>query len=833
MEDITSSYRKELADIQYTARDLVRMQNDNESLFSKLTTINQQAVERLSAKYVTASEREPINFIRKKCLRLIQEGTIVRSDLKKFEQTINEERSSQWNLFRALHPILIEDVKGSQIGKIKQIQDDIAERLDIPDFKIHTAYFDEGRNFGGTRTWWAFYHPNFKSHEDSLQLFFSIEAERIVYGTYAHQGHFFNSNTIKDAYDFDFEHMLYLYQEHLELVKSGISGKEAIVKFGLGETTVKRRSSDTSSLKEEFESFTNEQAFEKSVERDSAETEEVSKESPKEQLSIVNGTARGFRINEKIDAVIGAADLANEMADLIKNLDRADKGTMIGIFGNWGRGKTFLMNEIWNVLKGNQGDLKFERVDFHAWKFQDTPASWAYLYEAFSNKYYDISDNNRLRERWEQIKRTIRLNVEKRGPWPFIWLFVEILVLFLLAGVLVRYSWIEDTPDSDTSALQFILPLSGLGLALAFPAVDTISKLVGSFKTSAKMLFRRYYNRPNFKELLGVQAEIQEELKSLLKAWIPEAGKNKVLLVVDDIDRCEEERIIQIIDSLRVMLEDGEISERVVVLAAIDERVLKRIIKWKYHDILEKDPELDEIGDKLNVSRQLIREYMDKLFLSGIKLGTLTGDERKEIFSAFAKDKVEIIESKKLSTSGVKKQLGKGESSSSGDHFDDIKNGYDESDINRGTELSLVDETDNSVEKSEEEVEKLQTFELSKTEHEELLELLGSYNNATPRQIRIFYYRYLLARNLLLRKNINLLKTEESDNIKGSLLGNLLLHYSLEQDPHGIGNDKADLVRWDEENDKQPKIVAFDHSPQYSKAQLLDVYNVLELVIAY
>lgn len=83
-----------------------------------------------------------------------------------------------------------------------------------------------------------------------------------------------------------------------------------------------------------------------------------------------------FRDNS-LEGVIGVNDIAEELANLI-NIMPNESGRMIGIFGEWGRGKTFLMKYIWDNLEKKNS---FYKVDFQAWKYQETPAVWAYLYE--------------------------------------------------------------------------------------------------------------------------------------------------------------------------------------------------------------------------------------------------------------------------------------------------------------------------------------------------------------------------------------------------------------------------------------------------------------------
>ena len=51
-------------------------------------------------------------------------------------------------------------------------------------------------------------------------------------------------------------------------------------------------------------------------------------------------------------------------------------------------------------------------------------------------------------------------------------------------------------------------------------------------------------------------------------------NEDKILLFVDDIDRCSIEKMIKVIESLRIILENKEIQQRVIVLCSVDSNKL-------------------------------------------------------------------------------------------------------------------------------------------------------------------------------------------------------------------------------------------------------------------
>ena len=244
-----------------------------------------------------------------------------------------------------------------------------------------------------------------------------------------------------------------------------------------------------------------------------------------------------------------------------------------------------------------------------------------------------------------------------------------------------------------------------------------------------------------------------------------EVAKKRAFLFVDDIDRCSEDRIIQVVDSLRVMLEDQEISKRIVVVAAIDERILRRAIRLKYSNLISKEEK--GFSNKLN---GLTKEYLDKLFLSGIKLGDLSQDERQEYFGALIEGKVEISESTPNQTEPDPETDNEthGESESL-EETSTVSGGGLRGILTRYVPLIDRGGINENDAKDVKEKGSDRTFEISITEEGLIKKALGELDQSTPRQIRIFYLRYLLARDLLKAIKSVMVTDVEKDALIGAL----------------------------------------------------------------
>lgn len=436
---------------------------------------------------------------------------------------------------------------------------------------------------------------------------------------------------------------------------------------------------------------------------------------------------------------------------LIKSVEKpgskqAQEDRFYGIFGRWGRGKTHFWGKIEAILRSKENKKKFIPIPFHAWKYQDTPAIWAYLYETLADRYYYSRKRTRSKA-WTGVinkLQAIWLNAF-RDPSQVLMSFVS---LGLLVCTVLIYPWSTSLNLEDTLAKFFGLN-EGLSTgSLAFGGF-IITGLTAIYKfrknplaITAKELMRQHSKRTSFKHHLGIQHEAQEELIHLLKAWTY-FSKRKVVLFVDDIDRCSHDKIIDIVDSIRVMINNEKIQTKMVVLAAIDERILFRAIRKKYDSFIEDKEQLD----------QLCYEYFDKLFIAGIKLGSLDKQMKKDVLKGI-----------------IKNQIGSGpinNNSSSETEFSKTDNNSNTGQPNNekitsdtNTEGKSDSQTDNkdspspssSGDKAENDIVSEPTKsknQLSKQEAQWMENIIEALEEATPRSIRNFSIKYRMARGLI------------------------------------------------------------------------------------
>lgn len=408
-----------------------------------------------------------------------------------------------------------------------------------------------------------------------------------------------------------------------------------------------------------------------------------------------------FSINDVASCFINQLD---KIAD-----SKSENIPMIGVFAPWGRGKSYFLNLIFQQLEsrkekwyhsffGRNTTKNYKIIKFNAWKYQDTPAIWAYLYETI---YHQTS--------W----------------WQKCWLYIKKNVLsykFLLLALLISFSWlIGYLLNKYTSILDAVSNLKAIG------GIGTIVTVVFSFvltlkdnPISALKIIQKYTRRKSYNDCLGIQNAIESDLEDLL--GVLQFKKDRVLLCVDDIDRCSTEKMVNIVDSLRTVFENDIIRDRLIVICSIDIEKLMHGYRSMYKDFISE-------------SEEVIREQIDKVFIFSLglaKLGPIQLDE-------YLRKLLEINDSD--SSTMAKETL-----------FDTDRQ-----------EDALY------IANSDETPIKLSDIEMYRAINEFVQKNKSS--NITPRKLRIMYYQLLFANNLASKRGVTLTEKLIDNLLEKSLTG--------------------------------------------------------------
>lgn len=360
------------------------------------------------------------------------------------------------------------------------------------------------------------------------------------------------------------------------------------------------------------------------------------------------------------ERALGVDDYATALATV---LDRSDGGVFFAVFGAWGRGKTFLMRRLTKLLPELRWlSRSYKVVWFSAWKYPTTPEVWVHLYETLAARAYS--------GRWAVVtRRVIRSNLRRRGITP------ALVTVMVGAAAMLPITFYAHV-------VWYLLAIFGLFGLLSLVRVGR------AVVNPARRLKHLYANRVSHAEKLGLQAVIGDDLRALIDGWVrgptnsslakgqlvvslgvifvvtaalstglaslgtehgglralitesghflasaaalwlawPPRSVDRVLLVVDDLDRCKPDHLCDVIESLKLMAEAPELAGRIQVAALLEEEALDWAIAQRFRARSESSGEGGR-RSKWNGRDRLVREHKEKLFLGHLRLPELSAGE--------------------------------------------------------------------------------------------------------------------------------------------------------------------------------------------------------------
>ncbi len=446
---------------------------------------------------------------------------------------------------------------------------------------------------------------------------------------------------------------------------------------------------------------------------------------------------------DTLPPALNVVSIAKVFAKYLMNYNSKYTTTLIGIFGMWGRGKTYFFDKVKDyIVSKNSNEKTFYFCKFQPWKYQKQESAWAYLYQTILESYLekDINKFNKNITKYNWLNSSIYKVITVLGEEKDYKIFLLNLkrlgsakLIFSLLFIILTAIWIFFIPFEDK--LNFFSWLIGaigiFGMIFIYKSYSFYMKS----KSTAKNIIDMYGKTNDYSNYLGFQSEIEKELSFLLQTYI-DINTEKLVLFIDDLDRCNEEIIIDIVDGLKLVLDNEEINSRLIVITAIDERVLEKSIRHKYFN--------NELPENVGT-----KEYIEKFFLMGIKLDQLNDsdiDELVDIYTHTLNHKLyedsETVEEEPIDYNNEDNELDVADEIS-GDIIGEIgPDGFPPLIVQSNTGDVKPLFVDNRL--------NLNSFVLEDYEIEYIKDILKTVGLLTPRKINMFIHRYLIFKSLVL-----------------------------------------------------------------------------------
>lgn len=263
------------------------------------------------------------------------------------------------------------------------------------------------------------------------------------------------------------------------------------------------------------------------------------------------------------------------------------KPLVIAIDAPWGTGKTSLMYMLQEELKSGAGG--FIPVWFNAWKYDQEESLWAALaLKILSDVPQHGGFWSRVRLWWSSV------DVAKAARTLVRWVVYAVMVGVLgFVALLFASSWAFSSlqpGDKD------ILPILGLLQVLAQVFVPVYGgsaiSILGVFAMIAVgvQVYRRFFKfdlniaqyirQPNYGERVGFLGEFDNDFRRIVRA-VTRKGKKPLVIFIDDLDRCEPPKSVEIIEAINVLID----SQYCVYIIGMDSRGVAASIENKYAEL--------------------------------------------------------------------------------------------------------------------------------------------------------------------------------------------------------------------------------------------------------
>lgn len=262
---------------------------------------------------------------------------------------------------------------------------------------------------------------------------------------------------------------------------------------------------------------------------------------------------------------LGFATYALALEEVIIN-PQANTPFIIGIFGRWGTGKTTLMR----MLEARLSSRPVAPIWFSAWTYGGDEAIGAAFLQ---NLIGQISRRLRVSD---QVRFSVGL-LNRGMAWDRLTLRLPALLMRLVLILIPALLGLLATRIVGAAhALGVALSSLGVGATLfaGWQLLKPLVHRIGTLELPGQSLYREL----DFEAHVGTLARFREQFARMVDS-LP-ASASRVVIFIDDLDRCEPEKALQLLDVIKVFLD----VPRCIFVVGVDIAIVQRALQRRYPD---------------------------------------------------------------------------------------------------------------------------------------------------------------------------------------------------------------------------------------------------------
>jgi uncharacterized protein YjbI with pentapeptide repeats len=258
-----------------------------------------------------------------------------------------------------------------------------------------------------------------------------------------------------------------------------------------------------------------------------------------------------YKDNEDITRIITdeptneAPDFREYSRKLSKIIINSVSPFTVGIFGDWGTGKTTLMNMIKDEIDDKYSDIA-TTIWFDSWRYEREKYSAMIpllrtIILSLENKIKNSEHNEKKREILQRLKH--------------------------------KFNKIGEEIIRNTNLNVGFNLFNQVNAGATFD----IGKALDNYKSDGSLQWNQ--------ERIYFHKHISDHLKEELEKIRKDSSKFRIIIFIDDLDRCTPERALEILESIKTFFD----IEGIIYVIGMDPLTIDPIIKTKY----EKNPKID------------------------------------------------------------------------------------------------------------------------------------------------------------------------------------------------------------------------------------------------
>jgi hypothetical protein len=279
---------------------------------------------------------------------------------------------------------------------------------------------------------------------------------------------------------------------------------------------------------------------------------------------------------------------------LLNMLDNADTrpSVTLALYGPWGSGKSSIMQMLRSELRDTG---RYIDVWFNAWRYHRESDMSAALLQTIVDEVGKKTDwGTRFAMLWNRVRAATLRDVAS--------VLIPVFAVAVLLAVAVR-----TTEKTFATSLLNGTTLASLLALVATGGRRVLTPLFKVFSLEPAKLLASGSSTQRIQFVSAFPAEFEKVVSKLPRG-------TRLILFIDDLDRCAPDRIVDVLETLSMLADTG----RGFFVLALDPTTVRRAIELKYEDVLRL-ARRDNAADGAHFGLR----YLEKMITLGINVPPL------------------------------------------------------------------------------------------------------------------------------------------------------------------------------------------------------------------